>query len=358
MNPRDEIKQLWRECFDDSSEFVDMFFSRVYRDDDALLLKSAGSLVSAMLLQGYTLSYHGSDTPMAYVCGAATRRQYRGQGHMSALMREALCEAHRRGDTFCALIPAHSWLYAYYSRFGFAPVFLVNDDRYTALHPFSVAGDFHPVDNLFDERVYEAFSRLERLVPCRVLHTHRDFLNILDDIRIDGGAVAVMADSGRDGRIVSMAFGVSDGDTVRVTDVLGESHEACVAALRQLRGSFADLPFNVPVLPRDGAGVSTRRSLTPRGMMRIVNAGACIAAIAAANPQWRSVIRVTDPIVTDNSHIYVVARGQMTVDDACAVLPDFDVPVDVLTRMAFSSPRIGEVMRFPAVRPQMTLMLD
>lgn len=358
MNPRDEIKQLWRESFDDSPEFIDMFFSRVYRDDDALTLTHDGSLVSAMLLQHYILSFHGTDAGMAYVCGAATRRARRGKGHMSTLMQAALREASDRGDTFCALIPAHSWLYPFYARFGFASVFLVNDDRYTALHPFSVEGDFHPVDNLYEEGVYDAFSRLERLTPCRVLHSRRDFLNILDDNRLDGGAVAVMADDASQGRIVSMAFAVSTGDSVRVTDVIGETHEARMAALRQIRGSFADMPFKVSTLPCDNSGSASRRPLIPRGMLRIVSVRRCLQAVAAANPCWRCRLRISDPVVADNNHTFIVDSDGVTIDDAFTGDLDFDIPVNVLADIAFSSPRIGEVMSFPSVRPEMTLMLD
>ena len=357
MNLRNEFKQLWRESFDDTQEFVEMFFSRVYNDDDVITLSHDGSIISALLLQRYNISFHGTDSPMAYICGAATRRAQRGRGYMSSLIRAALYESYKRGDTFCALIPAHSWLYPFYSRFGFTKTVLVNADHYTALHPFATEGDYHSVANVYDERVYDAFQRFERMSACRVLHSRRDFLNILDDNNLSGGSVAVMADGGLDGHIVSMAFAVPDGDTIRITDVMGESDDACTAALRQVRSAFADMPFDVAALPTDTQS-SRRRSLSPRGMMRIVNVEACLRCIAASHPEWSSTIRVSDQIIRENNHTYIVKGGDVDTNDQQKKMPDMDVDVSTLTDIAFSSPKIGEIMRIPSVRPEMTLMLD
>ena len=112
MSKRDEIKKIWTECFKDSREYVDMFFDQVYRDDEAMLLTDqSGSAVSSLLLQRYAMSFHGSEAPVSYIAGAATRRSKRGQGYMSSLMIDALRESAVRGDMLCSLIPADEALF-------------------------------------------------------------------------------------------------------------------------------------------------------------------------------------------------------------------------------------------------------
>ncbi|MDE6206165.1 MAG: hypothetical protein K2F66_08610, partial [Duncaniella sp.] len=59
-----------------------------------------------------------------------------------------------------------------------------------------------------------------------------------------------------------------------------------------------------------------------------------------------------------NSHVYIVKGGKWTIDDSYTGRLDLDVPVDVLADIAFSSTEIGDVMRFPSVRPMISLMLD
>lgn len=359
MNLRDETKKLWKECFTDSDEFVEMFFSRVYRDDDLIYLtgEKGGNIQSAMLLQRYALSFHGQELPMAYVCGAATKRSQRGKGLMSLLMSRALVESYARGDAFSSLIPAHSWLYAFYQRFGFQSVFQVHLDHYTAFHPFVTEGDFGTAENLFSPEVYEAFRRLERKVPCRVLHSQRDFLNILDDINLDGGHVAVVTDRNAGGDIVAIALGVKRDEHVLVTDLLADSREAAVAALHNVREAFPEMPFTVPIMPVDD-GLESRKKLTPKAMARIVNVGMVLSAIAAAHPKLRLALRVTDHIIPENNAIFLINRGTVAVNNAYPSKLDFDVDVETLTTLIFSSPEIGNITGLPSVRPQISLMLD
>lgn len=124
MNKREEIKRIWSECFDDSPEYVDMYFDRVYNDADGMTLERGGRVVSSLLLQKYRLMVQRSEVGMSYIAGAGTRRNARGNGYMSALIVEALGRSATRGDAVCALIPANDRLYSYYKRFGFTTVFM------------------------------------------------------------------------------------------------------------------------------------------------------------------------------------------------------------------------------------------
>lgn len=357
MSLRDDIKKLWIESFDDSREYVDMYFDRVYRDADVVATMVSGHPVSSMLLQRYAMSFHGQEMGVSYVAGASTKRQMRGNGLMTELMGKALVESRNRGDMLCALIPANDSLYSYYSRLGFATVFFVDPQRYTSLHTFSPSENapaFHIVDDIFDERVWLAFDGLQRKHHGMVLHTHRDFLNILDDLRMDSGRFVAMADAG--GTVVSMAWGVADNTVadgvVTVKELLGVDEECRRAALRGLRTHFPDRPFKV-LANAHGEG----RKLYPRGMARIVNVLSCLEAIARNNHDLRLNVRVSDPLIADNNHIYMIANGSVSIEDADRPL-ELDVDITTLTEIVFSSQEIGDVIGLPSVRPHISLMLD
>lgn len=140
MNRKEEIKRIWSECFNDSREYVDMYFDRVYNDADGMLLERNGKVVSSLLLQRYAMLIGNREVCVSYVAGAATRRSARGNGYMSQLMCEALIASRERGDMLCTLIPAHDWLYFFYDRFDFSTVFYVDRQRFTSLHAFSGEG--------------------------------------------------------------------------------------------------------------------------------------------------------------------------------------------------------------------------
>lgn len=358
MSKRDDIIKIWQESFSDSREYVSMYFDRVYRDDEAIALTDAqGVTVSSLLLQRYSIAFHGSVLPVSYIAGAATRRAQRGKGYMSQLMRDALMASAERGDMLCALIPSRSALYFFYERFGFSTVFFTKEQRFTALHSFPVEGEYHEMDKTAADDVWEAFDRFQHERECYILHTRRDFDNIQADLDSDGGDFVVIGadDEDRGPHIVAMAWAVKRDDLLLVTDVMGDDEDSRTAALRALRGRYPGVPFLLLGRPTDTMG----GRLMPRGMARVVNVGLLLSAVARQYPKWESRIRVADPLLPElNSHTYIIKGGVCEVDDSYAGRLDLDVPVDVLGDIAFSSTEIGDVMRFPSVRPMISLMLD
>ncbi len=362
MSKRDDIKRIWQESFSDSREYVRMYFEQVYSDDEALLLQDAEGLsVSSLLLQKYAMSFHGATPPVSYIAGAATRRNQRGKGYMSQLMKSALAESAARGDMLCTLIPANEPLYYFYRRYGFTTVFYTKEQRFTAFHPFSVTGDYHHVDDLDSARVWEAFDRFQHERECYILHTERDFRNILADLKCSGGDFVVMAqnvtleDGSEVEEIVSMAWAEMRDDLLLIKDLMGVSVDARTAALRQLRGVHGDTPVLLYGRPTDTMG----GRLMPRGMCRVVNAAKSLGIIAEACPDFTCVVRITDPILSDvNSHTFAIEGGVCRIADGEDLKLDFDVTVDVFTDILFSAPVTGELIRFPSVRPMISLMLD
>lgn len=358
MSKRDDIRKIWQESFKDSREYVKMYFDQVYRDEDALLLQNEEGLpVSSLLLQRYAMTFHGALPTVSYIAGAATRRNQRGKGYMSRLMVDALEASAARGDMLCSLIPANEALYYFYRRYGFSTVFYTKEQRFTALHPFPVHGEYHHLDDTITDEVWEAFNRFQMERRCYIIHSQRDFYNILADLQMDGGDFVVMArdDEDHGHEIVSMAWARMSDDVLLVTDVMGESEDARAAALRQLRGMHGDTPFLLYGRPTDTMG----GRLMPRGMGRVVNAGKALEIIAGAYPRFAAKIKVTDKLLPAyNSHTYIVDGGTCMIDDGYRGRLDFDVTVDVFTDILFSSPVTGDILRFPSERPMISLMLD
>lgn len=362
MSKRDDIKRIWQDSFSGTREYVRMYFDQVYRDDEALLLKDdEGVPVSSLLLQGYEMSFHGSYPRVSFIAGAGTRRNQRGKGYMTRLMRMALMEAALRGDMLCALIPPREPLFYFYRRYGFSTVFYTKEQRFTAFHPFNVTGEYHHYKDTESPLVWEAFDRFQRERECYILHTENDFHNILSHLKCVGGDFVVMSQPvhGDDGEdrddIVSMAWAEMRNDLLLVTDVMGISEDARTAAMRQLRALHGGTPVLLYGRPTDTTG----GRLMPRGMSRVVNAEAALSIIASAYPEFKTTIRITDPILPEvNSHTYIIGGGECVISDRKDDKLDLDVNIDVFTDILFSAPSTGEILRFPSVRPMISLMLD
>lgn len=353
MSKKDDVRHIWRECYKDSDEYLDMYFDRIYRDADAMTISVDGRMVSSLLSQPYKFWFYGQELPIAYLSGAVTRRSARGKGYMTSLVEQAIRAAYDRGDMLCALIPAHDYLYFFFDRFDFSTVFLSDTQRFTALHTFNSPSEYeyHAVADQYSDEVFAAFERYERERPGGVLHSRRDFLNFLDDLamRQDGTFVVV----GRnDVPIASMAWAMTSDDAVHVFEVLGCDADARRAALCELRRRFPDKPFRY-LAP---ASNQSARQLHSRGMGRIVNVEMTLGAIAKANPEWRCSIRVHDRLIAENNHTFVVEGGTVTINDVDPPRLDFVVDIDVLNRIVFSSPRTGSVLNFPSLRTHISLM--
>lgn len=351
MNRKEEIKKIWTECFPDPADWVEMYFSRVYNERDALTLEKGGRCVSSLLLQPYAMKFQGTEVTVGYISGAATRRNARGNGYMAELMLTALDSAAERGFMACALIPAHDWLYFYYGKFDFSTVFYTDPQRFTSLHQFKASGLYTPVDDPYDPKVYAAFHSFELERTCGILHSQRDYLNILDDLAHDHGSfVAVQSP---DGAVAAMGWGAMLEDRFIVKDLLGADEAARESVLAIMRSRHPDVPVTV-FAPAESNG----RRLFPRGMIRIVNAPLCLGIIAAANPALSLRLRLTDQLLPANSHTYIIKDGVCAIDDTFAGTLDFDIDANTFNRIVFSSAEIGSILNFPSERPHLSLMLD
>ncbi|MCC8176303.1 MAG: GNAT family N-acetyltransferase [Bacteroidales bacterium] len=365
MDAKKVIEEIWAEAFDDSPAYRRMYFDNVYSPQDALTLQDDhGHVVSSMLLQRYSISFQGRSLPMAYIAGAATRRNYRHQGHGTRLMRYALETAYDRGDAFAALIPASDHLYFFYDRLGFLTVFYVDRRHYVPDTVISHRGDhtLHDLTLPIPESLVEAIHSWEIARAGSVRHTPEQWANIVRDASMDHGFSFWLSDDDT-GTPVAVAVVTPGDDRMIVKDIVGQDENARRAMLQAIVTRFKDKSLSFLAEPSQG------RPLESRGMARIVNVLKVLQAVAAANPKYTGLIRVHDPILPENEHVYRLRKGQCVIDDeaiAGVAHPNdldgsrlsLDVPVNVLTSIVFSSEKIGDIFNLATRRPFISLMLD
>lgn len=352
MSKQEQIRRLWKDGFGDSREYTDMYFSRIYDDENVLTISNEeGRVVSCIQMAHYDMLFAGQRVGLSYFGGAITDRRYRGRGYMSRLMLQAMDKAVESGAMMCALIPAHDWLYFFFDRFGFSTVYLADRQCFTSFHPFNTAAEYVPLSDPYSDQIFEAFARFEESREGGVLHSHRDFINILDELSLRKGGTFV-AVGRHDVPVAGMAWAVDRDRFIQVNELLGVDDDARTAALRELRKRFPDRQFTV-LAP---AATAHGRHLYARGMGRIINAGEALRLLAQANPKWKSAIRIHDPFFPQNCHTFVVADGACTVNDAYKSRLDFDISIDVFTRVLFSSPSAGDILGFPCHRTHISLM--
>ena len=118
-NNKPQLIDLWRTSFDDSEEFIKLFFDRVYKKENALFIKKDGKIVSALQMLPYPMSFCGKQVATSYISGACTHPDFRNRGVMRQLLSQAFARMLPNGIFFSTLIPANPWLFDYYARIGY-----------------------------------------------------------------------------------------------------------------------------------------------------------------------------------------------------------------------------------------------
>lgn len=168
---KQETMEIWKTVFNDSDEFMRLYFSRVYRSEYNVCCQLDGRVVAALQTLPYAMLYHGREVRTAYISGVSTLPDYRRQDIGNNLMRQAHFGLYYKNTVFAALIPAEQWLYSWYEKCGYARVI-------TCTPP--------PADVM--NTPFEEFDAIQRAKGCVLLHDAEGYDVIREDIRLAGEA--------------------------------------------------------------------------------------------------------------------------------------------------------------------------
>lgn len=357
-----DIKKIWQERFNDSRQWMELVFSRIYRPEEALNAQIDSEIVSALLLRRLPYQHLGIETSVAYVYGAATKKRYQGQGLMTSVVFNAIREAASRGDSFIFLKPARNLLFDYYGRRGFSTAVYSDIQRFTAAQMFAHdTSTFESDTTIYDiPAACAAYNRLTHERGSSLLHTSDDFKTILLDNSLDNGYKAIVTDRVT-GVIAALAFATEDRDNevLRISDLTADSE----AAAREALATISDQRPGIMKVLHAYPGSRPDIKLTPTGMARIANVDAVMHLLAKADSKLKATITVSDPIVADNNGTWVIDHGEVKrynkKETASGNAPGYlDTDVTVLTSILFSEPKIGEIFGLPTARPYISLLLD
>ncbi len=109
------LKELYRACFDEKEEAIELFFIRIYKPEICYIVESAGELLSMLFFLDTSINGRKA----GYLYAAATKEEARGNGLMNGLVNFAMATT---GAEICVTLPASDDLYGYYQGIGFKPL--------------------------------------------------------------------------------------------------------------------------------------------------------------------------------------------------------------------------------------------
>lgn len=172
------VWKMWKTCFGDSDEYMELYFREKYRNENTLVYFDANQAVASLQMLPYTFTFHQTEIPIAYFSGLCTLPEARKKGFMAALIRKAFEVLQQRQIPLAVLVPQEEWLFEFYDKFGFAQTFDAGNKEIFSLRKL---WEKYP-DNL--PAAYREFDNYFRVQDMTVQKTFDDFRVIMDEAKL------------------------------------------------------------------------------------------------------------------------------------------------------------------------------
>lgn len=275
---KQEIRFLWQEVFHDSNEFANLFFNRVYKPENTLVVKHNNKIVSALQMIPYEIKTASAIIPSAYVCGVSTHPSEQGKGIMKTLMTEAMEVMQDRNYAISTLIPAEPWLFDFYKKFGYT-------------HPINYIAETYPYNNTLNatETIIKAHNKNYTFTTCTnadyfsfynrkqrerkfvLLHDIYDFETIIRDLAYEDGNTYVALEKNTPTGI-AFAKPVSE-NLVVVKDILYDHIDTKEALLNYIISLYnvQKIEVHTPVYAEKTKLPAINREVKPYGLACILD---------------------------------------------------------------------------------------
>lgn len=297
---KEEIRSLWNLCFGDDKAFTELYFSKRYSEEVNLAIKEDGKVISALQILPYPMTFCGEIISTGYISGACTHPDFRNKGAMKRLLLDSFLRMQNNNVPLTTLIPAEEWLFGYYSKMGYAPVFEYSKRSFIAneLSASSeyLVSEFTPLQN----DVYPFFNQEMGERACCIQHSSDDFNVILDDLHLGKGKLLVARSKEK---IAGLVFCYVKDKVLYVPELFFESNSVrdtlLVSAAEQL-----DTKKITCILP------SVDETVYILGMARIVDAEKMLQIYAAQYPGLETSFNLTDDFIEKNNGFYSIKSGR------------------------------------------------
>lgn len=110
---KDETKHLWHMCFpEDSESFIEYYYKEKTKDNEILVKKDNGLLISMVQYNPYSVKLRGRLWKLDYLVGVATEESRRREGHFRDVFVKMLHDEEAAGKPITYLVPVNPAVYA------------------------------------------------------------------------------------------------------------------------------------------------------------------------------------------------------------------------------------------------------
>lgn len=267
--------------------------------------------MAALQLLPYPMTFYGTVLPMDYISGACTHPDFRNQGLMSTLLQQALETMIQMDSVFTTLIPAEPWLFDYYARFGYAPVFqtydTVHQNPSAELHDLYSDEEITCIKN--EEELKETTLWMDKVYKkqydCCVLHPWEDLQMVYASQQLEGGHMYVLK---RKKQLQAVAFAIpTSTDTWQIEDLISVDPKAGERLLQQICRIHQLTKINRTM---SSSTADTNHKAELLGMARILQVHQVLKIYAKKHQSLELHLHIEDKQIPINNGYYLLKQGQ------------------------------------------------
>lgn len=303
-----QVKSLWKLCFDDSKAFIELYFRLRYNNEVNLAIQSGEEVIAALQMLPYPMTFCNKTVPTSYISGACTHPDYRERGVMRELLSQSFARMLRNGVLFSTLIPAEPWLFGYYAKTGYAPVFSISHQEFSLSElTLDQESDIKIEETTeYQEDCYQYLSSKLSERSCCLQHTCSDFKVILEDLALTQDTVLIAR---KENQVTGIAIVYKREDSSYINELFADNKAVRTQLLYQAgaRNNTERIILQCPAIESQDS--------VPLGMARIINARAVLQLYAADNPEIEMNIELTDEQLSVNNGYYYLYKGKCMTNE-------------------------------------------
>jgi len=112
------LRELWKEAFGDTDEFLDMFFTTAFAKERCRCVTIEKEVAAALYWFDCDIK-DKPNSPIAYIYAVATAQKFRGQGLCHKLMEDTHNHLKKLGVQGAVLVPGSAKLFRFYEEIGY-----------------------------------------------------------------------------------------------------------------------------------------------------------------------------------------------------------------------------------------------
>ncbi len=169
------VREMWKTCFGDTDEYIDLLFTKKYKEENTLIYFENGNAVASLQMLPYNINLYGESTPFYYLAGLCTLPDHRRKGYMEQLILRSFDIMKCRDIPLAILVPAEDWLFDFYAKYGFQQI----SDK--SKHPIpSIKKILESTSNI--KEAYEIFDKTFNKFDFSIQKDFEDFKIVVEDL--------------------------------------------------------------------------------------------------------------------------------------------------------------------------------